>query len=58
MDDVLIEQYRKAALEADGHPFIGSFDWARAILDLIRAMNELKEANRKLTEGLQRQVKS
>jgi hypothetical protein len=56
IDACLIEAYRRKAVEVDGHPYIGSFDWPAAILDLIRMVEALQKEKEELRQAVIRKV--
>lgn len=54
IDDCLIHDARKAANEADGHPYLGPVDWPKMVLDMIRIIERLKKEKEDLRESLLR----
>lgn len=43
IDQCLIENARKNAIDSLGVPFFGAFNWAESILDLIRIIEGLEK---------------
>lgn len=57
IDDCLIENARKVAKDADGHPYIGETNWPLMILDMIRIIERLRKEKEELRESLLRNAK-
>lgn len=57
IDDCLIHDAKKAANEADGHPYLGPVDWPKMVLDMIRIIDRLKKEKEELRESILRNAK-
>lgn len=57
IDDCLVINAKKVALENDGHPYIGDTNWPKMVLDMIRIIDRLKAEKEELRQAVLRNAK-
>ena len=57
IDDCLVENAKKVALENEGHPFLGDTNWPLMVLDMIRIIDRLKQEKEELRQAVLRTAK-
>ncbi len=57
IDDCLLENAKKIAVENDGHPYLGDVNWPKMVLDMVRIIERLKAEKEELRQAVLRTAK-
>jgi hypothetical protein len=57
IDDCLIINAKKVAVENEGHPYLGDVNWPSMVLDMVRIIERLKAEKEELRQAVLRNAK-